>query len=932
MAIAVYYMPDKNPLIGSRIKISYIFIYYIMESETIWKKRRNVKSSLNKNPNKNIRNITDPLEILEIKQKIQMVNDEKKQFSPSPMFDSMNVGSFFSSIKEGQTNMGDENAVTGGVDAEKKSISLSSKNFKVNINADTGISFEGSAIPVYTIQNLVDSITGRDFADDELEDDLKKNDNGFSGTNKASVCMAGKTTEVQLPKTEGFTQSVKEAKREIEEDIKKVDNLRKTLEDTFLYQFIKKNLKLIEFPIIYFRFFIKKIGILFCNILTNVLNVDAVTDDEKRMVISNITSIFNVFISVLITYNWFFLMFYENDGSKIKTFEITTERLKKMSNTLNFMFEFTIYPLILLDKFMLKDIPWFLKWIFKSYDLIFLVMYISVYNITHTWGPSIFDLFYDSFKLLRNHGGLRPWDETLQHTYDKGEKYSITLKTYWFFHILIFGGQLPTLMPSFYQKKEEKHTLTVEEIANQVIPAIPTDPDIRDNFVNQILPKRTGGGENDPVTGKATAIIDKDTDQGADTENSDADQENPGEGPENSGADPKNSGEDEDTNTADHSDKNITEDPAAVPYVMPTTKQTTDTDKSSESEETQNTNTKKKSSFLPSLSSLSPGLGLAAGAATMLASGSWSVFMNFLRFMISQYFVTVTGMLVSLYLIVYSLLGMSCFSGVGLFKTIGLVDTFIQETSLGVTNEIGDECETDNWHYTQKTFSTIFHNVTSFAFKFLYIGLIIIILLFSSNQYYHKISPDKIGGNVSASPTSFFKWGLILTNLITILILVLGYYLYNYKTPLDKNSKNTVNISPIKKQSPLPNKTQESQAQPISSPQEQPETPQEQPETQQEPLNDNSTNIIADAKVGIISNSDKVNTNPSANKTTDLDVASITADAAVGINSNPDQGDTETAPGDTGMNPGDTGMNPGDTEMEPLSDNVKTTAKASALI
>ena len=101
-----------------------------------------------------------------------------------------------------------------------------------------------------------------------------------------------------------------------------MDNLRKTLEDTFLYQFIKKNLKLIEFPIIYFRFFIKKIGILFCNILTNVLNVDAVTDDEKRMVISNITSIFNVFISVLITYNWFFLMFYENDGSKIKTFEI----------------------------------------------------------------------------------------------------------------------------------------------------------------------------------------------------------------------------------------------------------------------------------------------------------------------------------------------------------------------------------------------------------------------------------------------------------------------------------------------------------------------------------------------------------------------------------------------------------------------------------
>ena len=38
MAIAVYYMQDKNPSIGSRIKISYIFIYYIMESETIWKK------------------------------------------------------------------------------------------------------------------------------------------------------------------------------------------------------------------------------------------------------------------------------------------------------------------------------------------------------------------------------------------------------------------------------------------------------------------------------------------------------------------------------------------------------------------------------------------------------------------------------------------------------------------------------------------------------------------------------------------------------------------------------------------------------------------------------------------------------------------------------------------------------------------------------
>jgi hypothetical protein len=202
---------------------------------------------------------------------------------------------------------------------------------------------------------------------------------------------------------------------------------------------------------------------------------------------------------------------------------------------------------------------------------------------------------------------------------------------------------------------------------------------------------------------------------------------------------------------------------------------------------------------------------MAGSAATALASGSWSVFVNILRFMISHYFVTITGMLVSLYLIVYSLFGMSCFSSVGLFKTIGLVDIFIRETTTPTSSSaISENCETDNWHYTQKTISTIFHNIVNFMFKFLYIGLIILILLFSSKEYFHKIAVDKIDGKVSASPTSFFKWGLISTNMFTIFIILCFYYLYNYKTDVNETRKNTVNIAPIyKKKSKQGSPTQE---------------------------------------------------------------------------------------------------------------------------
>jgi hypothetical protein len=442
------------------------------ESETIWKKKCDLTTNLNKKKNKMIRNITNPIdfiesenkylnddkkqnmEILEIEQKIQKINNNNKNFHPSPILDSINNYFYVSNIKEGLESQNNDN--NNLYDASKNSISFKVNGYDVNLNSNTGISSNfdlNKAIPAYTIIDVIDGITGIDFADDELNRDLSNNEAGFSGSN-FSACLAGKTTNVDISKKEGFGQSSEAAKKEMEQATIAANKAYTGIKDSIVYRLLIKYLKMIEFPVIYFRFFIKKLGIIYCNVLGYVFETK-VSDDEKKLVISKMSSILSVLISVLITYNWFFLMFYESDGIKIKTFEISKERLKRVSSTLNFIFEFVIYPVVLLDEFMLKSIPWFLKYFFRSYDLIFFVMYITIYKITRSFGACIFDLFYDSLKLLRKNGSLRPWDETLQHTYDNNEKFSITLSTYWFFHLLIFGAQIPSIIPSFFTKETQ---------------------------------------------------------------------------------------------------------------------------------------------------------------------------------------------------------------------------------------------------------------------------------------------------------------------------------------------------------------------------------------------------------------------------------------------------------------------------------------------
>ena len=205
----------------------------------------------------------------------------------------------------------------------------------------------------------------------------------------------------------------------------------------------------IEYPFIHYRYFFKKVGIAFCRALTNIMGAPESTDDEKRLVISKMGSIFSLLISVLITYNWFFMMFYKFQGERPYIPDFPSQMFKIKMPFVNFLLEFILYPLDAVNWFLMHKFPKWMDWLIPNNTVKFFAMYIISFGLVETYGACTIDLFYDSLKLLFNHS-MKPWDELLHHTYPTGDYYSITLKTYWFFHLLILGGQVPSLIPSFY--------------------------------------------------------------------------------------------------------------------------------------------------------------------------------------------------------------------------------------------------------------------------------------------------------------------------------------------------------------------------------------------------------------------------------------------------------------------------------------------------
>ena len=355
-----------------------------------------------------------------------------------------------------------------------------------------------------------------DYADDELKQDLSNNSIGFFSKLNMGGCVGGKKNDKQNSKNvieNGGDKKIDDKNEhsyaaQLSASLQDISN---NLNSNPIFEFVQTNVKYVEYPFIYFKWLEKKIGIHLCKGITKIQKVADPTNDEMRIVNKNIASIFTLLISVLITYNWFFLMFYEYDNERIPTWKISSKYFKSFSPLLNFLFEFTIYPVDCMNWFMLYFFPKMMKRIFNSNDVIFLVMYITVFKIVNTWGNGIVDLFYDSMKMFFNHH-IKPWDDALKHIYTNPKKpVSPTLRTYWFFHLLIFGAQIPSLIPSFYKgfynpeenpSAEEKER-RVRKIVDDVLPKEKLDTHkTPDNMVK-------GGGETEDFMDREIAVIDK---------------------------------------------------------------------------------------------------------------------------------------------------------------------------------------------------------------------------------------------------------------------------------------------------------------------------------------------------------------------------------------------------------------------------------------
>lgn len=123
---------------------------------------------------------------------------------------------------------------------------------------------------------------------------------------------------------------------------------------------------------------------------------------DNKLVKKYISNFFLVLLCWFITYNWFFLFYYLKDGKRIKTPEISRNRLANFNSLLDYIFGCLITPVVWLDALVMHFVPDFILTIpiiSKPY-LLWILTYISVTYFITNYGSVLQGLlnkclFYD---------------------------------------------------------------------------------------------------------------------------------------------------------------------------------------------------------------------------------------------------------------------------------------------------------------------------------------------------------------------------------------------------------------------------------------------------------------------------------------------------------------------------------------------------------
>lgn len=136
------------------------------------------------------------------------------------------------------------------------------------------------------------------------------------------------------------------------------------------------------------------------DVITDTLSNNNANEQDRELIRDFLSSIICAFISIPITYNWFFIQYYSNDHSELKIPHLTMDQLKKQAkeddNMWLFMyfFEFAMWIPTNLDYYLTDVIPNFTMEYFDG-KLNFILVFFSVFYFVKNHTETLKNVFID---------------------------------------------------------------------------------------------------------------------------------------------------------------------------------------------------------------------------------------------------------------------------------------------------------------------------------------------------------------------------------------------------------------------------------------------------------------------------------------------------------------------------------------------------------
>ena len=114
------------------------------------------------------------------------------------------------------------------------------------------------------------------------------------------------------------------------------------------------------------------------------------TNNDVILVKQNLASFMSLLASCYVVYNWFFVMYFTNEnGERVKTFELSLTKMKQNNPIFHFFFKYTLCVLSMMDKFALEIVPSTVSGFLGDRRLQFISLFVSIYFIINVFGSVI---------------------------------------------------------------------------------------------------------------------------------------------------------------------------------------------------------------------------------------------------------------------------------------------------------------------------------------------------------------------------------------------------------------------------------------------------------------------------------------------------------------------------------------------------------------